>query len=193
MDKATLILDATAGNRVIWYGYKSPNIIYIDKQKQLERPPTIFADNRCTPFNDETFDTIFFDPPYGCGSKTDIYAFPNKKLCDEYGKWGRKTGHSYYGMEQFHSRSQLIKYLYEAIAELHRILKSDGLLWLKWNEVMIPLSHILPLFGHFKQLLKLYIKNPITRRSSAYQTYWICFEKNMANSHEYILDDFNNG
>ncbi len=47
------VLDATAGNRLIWKKGgrgKNPDIVYLDFEYDLAKPPTVFADNRHLPF-----------------------------------------------------------------------------------------------------------------------------------------------
>jgi len=137
----TLILDATAGNRVMWQikGIVNP-AIFIDKQKRLERPPTIFATDELTPFSDKTFDTIFFDPPHHWNWKSTLFGCPDAK------SWQRRDGRkipTYYGMELYKTRAELVKYVWQAQKEFFRILKDDGLLWLKWCEIKISLERAL--------------------------------------------------
>ena len=170
-----MILDAAAGNRTMWRTKDSPHIIYIDIERKLERKPTILADNTNTPFLSGAFDTIFYDPPHSWGESTWIYSFPNRELAQAKYPWLEDMGR-YYGGEKYKSKGALIAHLYRAQTELHRILRDDGVLWLKWNEVRLPLNRVLIVFAEWQELLRLYIKSP-TQTLGASQTYWVCLQK----------------
>ena len=187
-----MILDATAGNRQMWKKKDSENIIYLDSQLRLQVPPTIFASNTNTPFKDGTFDTIFYDPPHRWAWDGSYFSFPNMEEAKKI--WGDKKGViTYYGWDIFRTRSDLIKHLYNASVEFHRILKYDGLLWLKWNELEINISQVLSLFGIWNELMRLYVESPMQRKKDV-QTYWIVFEKktegkSQASLHEFKADE----
>lgn len=170
-----MILDAAAGNRTMWRTKHSEHIIYIDIEKRLERKPTIFADNTNTPFLNEAFSTIFYDPPHGWGKGHYFYNIPDsetfKKKWRGYGQYPR-----YYGWDKCKTRGALIAHLYKAQTEFYRILQADGLLWLKWNEAKLPLSRILRVFDRWQELMRLYITSP-TQTAGAHQTYWVCLQK----------------
>jgi len=170
-----MILDATAGNRTMWKHKNNENIIYIDIERRLEVKPTIFADNTNTPFLSETFDTIFYDPPHSYATKTGIYSYPDSASFQKdwrgYGKIPR-----YYGWDKYPSAIGLLKHIYYAQKEFYRILKNDGLLWLKWNDLDIKLRRVLALFDNWDILLQLYIKAPTQTYGKA-QTYWVCLQK----------------
>ena len=170
-----MILDATAGNRTMYETKDANCIVYIDIQKKLARKPTIFADCTKTPFKPKIFHTIFFDPPHSYAETTTWYTIPDsetfQKVWPGYGKIPR-----YYGLERYKNRSQLIKFIYNAQKEFLRILRDDGLLWLKWNDFKIPLDNILGIFKNWRILLKLYVNDP-THTAGKGQTYWVCMCK----------------
>lgn len=180
-----MILDATAGNRTMWISKHSNNIIYIDSQTKLQIKPTIFCDNSQTPFRDKTFDTIFYDPPHAFGEKGHYHSYP--KSTQEYiDKWKDTAIPRYYGWDVYADRDKLARHVYKAQKEFHRILKDDGLLWLKWNEMKIKLNRILQWVTDFDVLLQLYIKAP-SQTASKKQTYWICMQKKNKNSKQLTL------
>ena len=163
-----MILDATAGNRVIWKTKTSENIIYIDIYKKLQRKPTVFADNRKTPFGDKMFSTIFYDPPYALNDYHEYFINqPHEQ---------QQKIKTYYGTDKIKSKSQMIKTVFEGQKEFQRILKPNGLLWLKWNDAVTPLRNIMGLFREWNELLRLHIKSPFQTKGKS-QTYWVCFEK----------------
>lgn len=170
-----MILDATAGNRTMWLVKQSKYIIYIDMERKLKNKPTIFADNMQTPFLDKAFDTIFYDPPHKWGGKDEPYPmYPS-----EVKKW--KQAHepfafTYYGWDKYKTRIALIRHIFFAAREFYRILKDDGLLWFKWNEVGIPLDRVLACFSDWIEMLRLYISDP-SHTASQHQTFWLCFQK----------------
>jgi len=174
-DNRRMILDATAGNRTMYETKNAHNIIYIDIQKKLYRKPTIYADCTRTPFRDKTFHTIFFDPPHDWGKTAgDYYTIPDLTP-KEMSMMGMK-GNTYYGHEIYQSRMELTAFIYKAQKEFLRILKDDGLLWLKWNDYKIPLSNILAIFKNWRILMILRVNDP-TQTIGTHQTYWICLCK----------------
>lgn len=175
-----MILDATAGNRKMWRNKNNPNIIYLDVERNLEVKPTIVADNTATPFRDKTFDTIFYDPPHAYGSYDFFYNFKTLDECRKVYPSARSTP-SYYGWEKFKTKSSLIRHLYMASKEFKRILKDDGLLWFKWNEMAISLSTALSAFTEWDELMRIYVKSP-TQTAGQAQTYWVCMSKKTAES-----------
>jgi len=170
-----MILDATAGNRTMWRYKDSEYIIYIDMEKKLEVKPTIFAVNINTPFLDKLFDTIFYDPPYGWGEGIPLYKYPDAASVPY---WVSKYMNAprYYGWDKFNNQQELIVHLYRAQKEFHRILKDDGVLWLKWNIVKIPIHRVLAIFDLWFIMLELPVKAP-TQTAGKGQTYWICLMK----------------
>jgi len=170
-----MILDATAGNRTMWKHKNTENIIYIDIEKKLERKPTIFADNANTPFLSESFDTIFYDPPHAWGMEGHYHTYPNRSS-PLYKKWGDEGVPRYYGWDIYKTHSQLAAHIYKAQKEFQRILKDGGLLWLKWNEMTIPLHKILGIFNEWQEMLRIYVKHPSQTAGKA-QTYWVCLIK----------------
>jgi hypothetical protein len=172
----------------MWKKKDSENIIYLDNQLRLQIPPTIFADNTKTPFKDNTFDTIFYDPPHRWAWEGSYFSFPNVEEAKEI--WGDKGGViTYYGWDIFKTREDLIRHLYNASNEFYRILKDDGLLWLKWNEIEINISQVLSLFGRWDELLRLYVKSPMQRKKDV-QTYWICLSKKKEGTVQSSLHEF---
>lgn len=170
-----MILDATAGNRTMWQHKRHPHIIYIDVEKKLEVKPTMWASNEHTPFPDELFDAIFYDPPHNWGGAIHYFSFPSK--AERMEVFPNASGiPTYYGWDKFKTRNRLIKHIYNTQKEFRRILKPDGLLWFKWNEMRIALSRILGAFAEWQVLLTLYIEDP-THTAGHHQTYWICMCK----------------
>jgi len=170
-----MILDATAGNRTMWKDGHIEDTIYIDMERKLEVKPTIFADNTNTPFFDKQFDTIFYDPPHAYGAKGWFHSLPDKAQFRF--KYPNEKGiPRYYGGDKYKSGQELIVHIYKAQKEFHRILKSDGLLWLKWNETDMSLRRILQLFELWHILLVLPIKSPQQTHGQK-QTYWVCLAK----------------
>jgi hypothetical protein len=170
-----MILDATAGNRTMWQTKKVEDIIYIDIEKKLKRKPTIFADCTNTPFLSETFDTIFYDPPQMWGGEPFHHEAVGFLLRRQ---WARSKPYAwtYYGWDKYKTRNELIVFIYRAQKEFQRILKYDGLLWLKWNECKISLNRILVIFIDWTEVMRLYVNDP-THTASKHQTYWICLSK----------------
>jgi len=180
-----MILDATAGNRTMWRYPNSENIIYIDIEKRLEVKPTIFCDNTRMPFKDKQFDTIFFDPPHSWYEGDYYYTFPDRASLKAVYPTARESPPRYYGWDKIKNKSHLLKYLFNAQKELRRVLKDDGLLWLKWNEMKIPLATVLIIMQEWNELLRIYVKSPT--QTGMQQTYWICLEKKLGAGRQLTL------
>jgi len=170
-----MILDATAGNRTMWEKKNVDNIVYIDIEKKLDVRPTIWASNEQTPFPDKTFDVIFYDPPHNWGASKYYFAFASARERKEF--YPKASGvPTYYGWDKFKTRPKLIKHMYNAQKEFQRILKDDGILWFKWNEMRMLLNRVLTIFHDWHELMRLYINDP-THTAGEHQTYWICMCK----------------
>ena len=170
-----MILDATAGNRTMWQVKDISHIIYVDMERKLKNKPTLFADNTNLPFPNKTFDTIFYDPPHNWGGGDE----PNPIYPSEIKKWAEKHkpfAFTYYGWDKYKTRVQLIRHVYMAQKEFYRVLKDDGILLFKWNEMRIPLDRILGAFDRWVQIMDLRV-NDITHTASQHQTFWVLFVK----------------
>jgi hypothetical protein len=175
-----MILDAGCGNRCMWHEKSAGEILYIDIEKRLSIKPNLFASNTHLPFKDEIFDTIFFDPPFkwNCDDHP-FWSFPNVKLRNEMYpeiKDNRKAT-VYYGIERYKSRSELVAYIYKAEIEIRRVLKKDGVLWLRWC-LMTNMDHnnVLAIFSLWKQLLTHEIGSA-KRTSGSTKSFWFMLMK----------------
>ena len=184
MSESTTILDATAGNRMIWRTKSHPKIIWIDIEPELHIPPDKVMDCTKTIFLDESLNCIFFDPPHGYGKKLggSWTSLRNMEDCKNY-KWKAPRSEKdfsappYWGWDKYKTKSQLLGFIHRAQKEFYRILKEDGMLWVKWNECNIPLDKILPFFKKWHEMLRFPIANPLQTIGES-QTYWIMFMKN---------------
>jgi tRNA G10 N-methylase Trm11 len=153
----------------------TPNIIYIDVERALLTKPTVFCDNTKTPFTDKQFDTIFYDPPHGFGEKQFDHAnqmkdAPSTKITH------LPFGATYYGWDKYSNQQSLIVHVYKAQREFHRILKDDGLLWIKWNECRISLHRVLRLFEDWNILMRLPLAD-LSKTWGKSKSYWIVLTK----------------
>lgn len=136
-----LILDACCGSRMMWFNKNNPKVLFQDIREEEHilcdnRPlvvkPDVVADFRNMPYKDNSFQMVVFDPPH------------LKKLGQN--TWMAKK----YGV-LLPTWELDIKAGFD---ECMRVLKPNGVLIFKWNEVQIPISRILelipyqPLFGH---------------------------------------------
>lgn len=180
-----MILDATAGNRLLWLVKKSDNIVYLDRQTRLQVKPTIFADNTQTPFMPKCFDTIIFDPPHDIGGGDGFFSHPNAEEYNKIYSHKRDTP-TYYGAEIFNSKTQLIKYIYHAQEEFKRILKDDGLLIVKWCDIQLTLNRFIIIFLDWTLLMQIRADQP-THTFKQNKTYWLYMEKRKANNKQVTL------
>ena len=165
------ILDATCSARSIWYQKTHPYVTFMDIREEdiisMERyrgkvgkkrwniRPDIIGDFRSTPFDDESFDMVIFDPPHII-----------KKRATKPSRMEKKYG--------FMLESEYKQTLKQGFKELFRILKPDGILIFKWADInkkaeeIIKYSPYAPLFG--------------TRTGQRNNTHWIVFLKYSDNS-----------
>lgn len=175
------ILDATAGNRMIWNKqYRNDNrIIFIDIEAELEFKPDIVMDCTKTDFQNEYFNLIFFDPPfeYGKEAGSSFHTLRNWDDCKKFNeKYGMNQHPRYYGADKFKSKSGLLAFIHKAQIEFYRILKNEGCLFMKWNEVSIPLNLVLPFMKNWQEMIRYEIDDK-SQTSGKSQTYWLMFMK----------------
>lgn len=153
-----LILDACCGGRMFWFNKNHPNAVYIDERTMpptkmsngatLEVKPDWVMDFRDMTFDDNSFSLVVFDPPHV------LNAGDKSFLAKKYGYLKRDTWQDD---------------LRQGFAECFRVLKPNGVLIFKWNEMHIPVKDIIalspvePLFGN--------------RSGKASKTHWLCFMK----------------
>lgn len=125
----------------MWFDKNHPDAIYTDIRtyndtlcdgRQLVIDPDILADFRELPFDDETFYLVVLDPPH-------LHQIgKNTWLAAKYGSLLPTWETDIRG----------------GVEEAMRVLKPNGVLIFKWNEIQIPLAKVLsvipyqPLFGH---------------------------------------------
>jgi hypothetical protein len=162
-----LILDATCGNRTIWFDKHNPNAVFCDirrethekrfgtvlnkqglqKCRRLVIDPDIQCDFTKLPFPDDTFYLVVLDPPHIENLSSD--------------SWFRKA----YGSLDGDWRPMIRK----GFRECMRVLKLHGVLVFKWSDTSVSTRDILdvigqePLFGH--------------RSGKKANTHWLCFMK----------------
>lgn len=156
MQKQTekIILDATAGFRMMWFNKHHPNAIYLDERAECK--PDIIGDFRkLQQFQDEEFRLIVFDPPHVI--KHNI------------------NGHiqHHFGVLQPETWQSDVK---RGLTECLRVLKPYGVLIFKWSETDKPLKQILPLLPQ-EPLFAQRSSGAISRSGKPSSTFWFCFMK----------------
>lgn len=171
VEEQSLILDVTAGNRTMWTLKDHQDIIYIDMERELINPPTFLCDSRHLPFRDNTFDTVFFDPPHMWGVYSRTWSKPNLEQQQEILP-DKKYPDPYYGIDKYGTKTQLIGYVVYTVKELYRVLKPDGLLWFKWNDCSVSLRSMLTLFAEWDEILRIK-EHKLRNLPSKSDTYWV--------------------
>lgn len=176
------ILDATAANRCIWETKESRWIVYMDVEPELEVKPDVICDNRHTPYPDGYFHHIVFDPPHGFGRKPGDGFYECRNI-EEHRRFLTKFGYkktpgkpTYYGMDKYRSKGELLGYLNKALQEFYRILEDGGVLMMKWCELEIPFDNIKPFLRDWDIMMKLKIGDGSQTRGST-QTWWVLLMK----------------
>ncbi len=155
------VLDACCGCKMMWFDKYNKKVLFADKrfeEKDMSAykinygkkncDPDLIYDFRNMPFNDDSFYHVVFDPPHVRNISTDSV-----------------IGFSYGSLNKNTWQEDLKK----GFDECFRVLKPNGTLIFKWNEVDIPISKILkiidkePLYGH--------------RSGKTMKTHWVAFLK----------------
>jgi SAM-dependent methyltransferase len=159
-----LVLDACCGGRMFWYDKSNPIVVFQDQRsvqqcivgegknaRAFEVQPDVLGDFRDMKFPNESFFSVIFDPPHLSSAGSTSY------MAIKYGKLNLATW-----------KDDIRK----GFAECFRVLKENGTLVFKWNEVQHPLSDLLKL-THYSPLVV-----HVSGKKS--KTHWAIFIKNEA-------------
>jgi len=129
-----LILDPASSMRSFYFDKKDKRVLFGDIRvkethlltngQTIHIEPDEVMDFRAIPYPDETFKVVVFDPPHMLNLSEKSW------MRKKYGVLDKETW-----------RDDLTK----GFAECFRVLKDEGPLIFKWNEVSIPLKEILTL------------------------------------------------
>lgn len=145
------ILDATAGNRAMWFDKNCPLATFIDVRPEVK--PDRVEDCTNTSFPERIFDLVVFDPPHvNCGASSSM---------------GKTYGHF--------TTAQIKELCRKAFAEFYRVLKDGGFVIFKWNDHDTKLDTVLSLATPF--LSPLFGQRVATRTKHSSSTYWVCLCK----------------
>jgi len=155
------ILDMCCGSRMFHFDRANPDVMFGDIRteehtlcdgRKLEITPDMHINFTALPFADNSFSVVVFDPPH-------LKALgKNSWMAKKYGVLNETWQED----------------IAAGFKEAFRVLKPEGVLIFKWNEIQIKTSEILkltevkPLVGHISG-----------KRSN---THWICFMKTSASS-----------
>jgi len=157
------ILDATCGFKGIWYQKNHPFVTFMDNRNitlksthKNQKPrtyvikPDIVSNWEDTPFPDNYFDMVVFDPPHLIRKRKTV----ESTMMKQYG--------------YLYESDYKVK-LKNGIRKLFDVLKNDGVFVFKWNDGDKSINEVLPLFP-FKPLFG-------TQIGQRTNTYWIVFIK----------------
>lgn len=157
-----LILDPASSMRSFYFDKKDPRVLFGDIREDethlltngqtIKIKPDEVMDFRSIPYPDESFQAVVFDPPH-------MLNLSEKS-------WMRKK----YGVLDKENWQYDIS---KGFSECFRVLKNEGTLIFKWNEVSIPLKEILALAP---PCYKPVLGHPSGKRMG---THWVLFIKSM--------------
>lgn len=158
MTSSKLILDPASSMRSFYFDKNDERVLFGDIRENethlltngqvINIKPDMVMDFRSLPFSDEHFQCVVFDPPH-------MLNLTEKS-------WMRKK----YGVLDKDTWRDDLK---SGFAECFRVLKTNGTLIFKWNEVSIPLKEILALTEY-----KPVCGHPSGKRMG---THWVLFIK----------------
>jgi hypothetical protein len=158
MTHEKLILDPASSMRSFYFDKKDERVLFGDIRvkethlltngQTIHIEPDEVMDFRNIPYPNESFQCVIFDPPHML------------KLSEK--SWMRKK----YGVLDEGTWQYDIS---KGFSECFRVLKNNGTLIFKWNEVCIPLKYILTLTSH-----KPVLGHPSGKRMG---THWVLFMK----------------
>ena len=153
-----LILDPASSMRSFYFDKKDKRVLFGDIRvkethlltngQTIHIEPDEVMDFRAIPYPDETFKVVVFDPPHMLNLSEKSW------MRKKYGVLDKETW-----------QDDLTK----GFAECFRVLKDEGTLIFKWNEVSIPLKDILTLTPY-----KPVLGHPSGKRMG---THWVLFMK----------------
>ena len=153
-----LILDPASSMRSFYFDKKDKRVLFGDIRvkethlltngQTIHIEPDEVMDFRAIPYPDETFKVVVFDPPHMLNLSEKSW------MRKKYGVLDKETW-----------QNDLTK----GFAECFRVLKDEGTLIFKWNEVSIPLKDILTLTPY-----KPVLGHPSGKRMG---THWVLFIK----------------
>lgn len=136
------VIDACCGGKHFWFDKNNPDVEFCDKRyekdiilcngQHIHVTPSTVCDFKNLPFENDSYYLAVFDPPHLINKSENA--------------WMVKK----YGTLPINWREELK----QGFDECMRVLKPNGILIFKWNEVEIPTSEIIkvfnrqPLFGH---------------------------------------------
>jgi len=150
----TMMLDATAGNRMMWPNKTPPLTVFMDKNIHAKIPPDVFGIWENPPFREETFETVLFDPPH--------------KFNRSSGFWADPKSPNYYGADI--RREKLVSGIYHGTRAFLGIAKR---LCFKWSDDEISLPRVLSLFP--KEWKKIFHKEIDKNNAHGNLIHWMTF------------------
>ncbi|MBF6555544.1 MAG: SAM-dependent methyltransferase [Acidimicrobiales bacterium] len=145
------ILDATAGNRGIWFDKDYPDATFIDIRKETH-PGNLMVDARHTDFASSSFDLVVFDPPH-------MAIGPRAQMAQRYGSF---------------PTAYIREFVVDAFREFRRILKHDGLVAFKWNDHDTALRSVLAPVTGFEPLVGVRVAQRLHHKS---ETSWVLLRR----------------
>lgn len=155
-----LILDPASSMRSFYFDKKDKRVLFGDIRvkethlltngQTIHIEPDEVMDFRAIPYPDKTFKVVVFDPPHMLNLSEKSW------MRKKYGVLDKETW-----------QDDLTK----GFAECFRVLKDEGTLIFKWNEVSIPLKEILALTPY-----KPVLGHPSGKRMG---THWVLFIKSV--------------
>lgn len=160
-----IILDATAGNRMMWRhlpNSDSEYIMFIDKEENLKYQPDMICNWRELPFPDDRFLMVVFDPPHvwGFGDKS-IHRDPSLSIEGAGSWWGNPK-----------NKRELVLDMIYGQREFARVAP---ILCFKWNDNRMSLERALSCLDCWEEVYRKEYHRPGKLGNS--KTWWITLKR----------------
>ena len=141
MENKKDIIDVCCGGKAFWFNKQNPRVIFCDKRdlgditlcnnQTITIKPDVVCDFQNLPFENESFNLAVFDPPHLIDKSDTAW------LVKKYGTLPKEWQ----------------PVLQKGFAECMRVLKPNGVLIFKWNEVEVKTNEIIDILGFQDKLL----------------------------------------
>ena len=135
----------------MWHhvSHNPKNVIFMDMETRLKRPPHIFGDFRFPPFRNDVFDCVIFDPPYYTRKEPEGWMFFNPEMKQT--KYAKRATSPCNHWGCYKDKRELLTQIVKGQKALARVAKR---MCFKWCEGKMTLWQVLSLFTEWTEIYR---------------------------------------